>query len=216
MRRLAACLAAAAVLAALPPAAPPAPAARSGFSPALERLAAWMTGTFSSAAQAARDTSFRDVRLVIVPVWRDRSDARWFYVEQALAGREDRPYRQRVYRLMENEQGVFESAVFTLPAPERFAGRGREREPLAGLTPDSLTERRGCAVYLRRAGAAYRGGTAGRGCPSELRGAAYATSEVVIERDRMRTLDRGFDAAGAQVWGSTRGAYEFVRVRAGR
>jgi hypothetical protein len=153
------------------------------------------------------------VRLVIVPIWRGRPDARWFYVEQAIAGREDRPYRQRVYRLMENEQGAFESAVFTLPDAARFAGAWREAEPLAGLTPDSLAERRGCSVFLRRDGSAYRGGTVGGACASELRGAAHATSEVTIERDRMITLDRGFDAEGRQAWGSTAGGYEFRRVK---
>jgi hypothetical protein len=193
--------------------AAPASATKPGFSPALERLAAWMTGAFSNAAQASRDTAFRDVRLAIVPAWRERPEARWFYVEQAFTGREDRPYLQRVYRLMENEQGAFESAVFTLPAPARFAGAWREPAPLAGLTPDSLAERRGCAVFLTWRNGAYRGGTLGRGCPSESLGAAHATSEVSIEPGRMITLDRGFDAAGRQVWGSDRGGYEFVRTR---
>jgi beta-lactamase class D len=194
--------------------AAPASATRPGFSPSLERLASWMTGRFSSAAQAARDTAFRDVRLVIVPVWRDRTDARWLYVEQAIAGREDRPYRQRVYRLMENEQGAFESAVFVLPGAERFAGAWREARPLAALSPDSLVERRGCSVFLYWKDGAYRGGTIGSACASDLRGAATATSEVVIESHRMVTLDRGFDAAGAQVWGSTRGGYEFAKQKA--
>lgn len=114
---------------------------------------------------------------------------------------------------MPNEQGVFESAVFTIPAPLRFAGGWRMAEPLAGLTPDSLAERRGCAVYLRREkDGVYRGGTIGDGCASELDGATHATSEVVIERGRMRTLDRGFDAENRQVWGSKSGPYVFDRL----
>lgn len=193
-------------------------AARGGGGPGaapgdLDELARWMTGSFSSAAQAARDSAFYDIRLHIVPVWTARTDARWFYVEQATAGHVERPYRQRVYRLSARSDSTFESAVFTLPAPLRFAGAFRDSTPLAALTPDSLTLRAGCAVVLWKAAAgAYAGGTAGRDCASDLRGAVAATSEVTITAQRMVTLDRGFDAAGNQVWGSTAGGYEFDRV----
>lgn len=177
----------------------------------LDRLARWMSGSFSSAAQAARDTNFLDIRLRIAPMWRGRTDARWFYVEQATAARLDRPYRQRVYRLARLADGRFESAVFTVAAPLRFAGAWRETAPLAALTPDSLLARDGCSVFLRWERGAFRGGTEGRRCASDLRGAAYATSVVTVEERRMVTLDRGWDTAGAQAWGSTHGGYEFVR-----
>ena len=55
------------------------------------------------------------------------------------------------------------------------------------------------------------GGTRGEGCASNLRGAAYATSEVVIMPGRIESWDRGFDAEGHQVWGAEKGAYVFVR-----
>lgn len=187
-------------------------AAAAPFSPDLELLAGWMTGNFSSQAQAQRDSSFFDIRLTIAPIWKARRDARWFYVEQARGDKLDRPYRQRVYRVRESEPGVFESTVFTLPAPLRFVGAWKQALPLGTLTPDSLQERRGCAVYLHRRDHSFVGSTQGKDCPSELRGAAYATSEVRIDAAGMTTLDRGFDAAGQQVWGSTRGAYVFVRV----
>jgi hypothetical protein len=44
-----------------------------------------------------------------------------------------------------------------------------------------------------------------------LRGAAYATSEVVIEPAILVSWDRGWNAAGEQVWGATKGGYEFVK-----
>jgi hypothetical protein len=200
------------------PALAAAPTASAGARQAakdLQLLHSWMTGSFSSHAQAVRDTSFRDVRLRIVPIWPAMSAAQWFYVEQALAGREDAPYRQRVYRLSLRDDRRYESAVFTLPAPSRFVGAWRApiEQRLGKLTPDSLTLRDGCAVILRKQRDRFAGGTEGKGCASELRGAAYATSEVEILSDRMITLDRGWDAAGKQVWGSTKGGYEFVRTK---
>ncbi|MFM8642095.1 MAG: CpcT/CpeT family chromophore lyase, partial [Phycisphaerales bacterium] len=52
---------------------------------ALRDAAAWLAGHYSSAAQAAEDATYFDVRLHIVPIWPDRVDGPWFYVEQAMA-----------------------------------------------------------------------------------------------------------------------------------
>lgn len=178
----------------------------------LDTLTAWMSGSFSSSAQAAADTNYFDIRLRMAPIWTDRQDGRWLYVEQAAAGALDRPYRQRVYRVTAGADGVFRSEVYALPGPKRFAGAWRQRQPLRTLTPDSLLVREGCAVILRRvAGDRFAGGTDGRSCGSDLRGAAYATSEVVIGPETIESWDRGFAADQSQVWGATAGGYVFRR-----
>jgi cyclomaltodextrinase len=178
----------------------------------LNLLTSWMTGSFSSAEQAAADTDYYDVRLEMAPIWKERTDGRWLYVEQAMAGSEDKPYRQRVYHVAAGAPGVYESAVYAIPDPLRFAGEWKKPEPLAGLAPDSLEVRDGCAVMLRRVSvAAFEGGTVDKQCTSDLRGAAYATSQVRVTREGLTTWDRGFDAEGRQVWGSTDAGYVFKR-----
>lgn len=192
-------------------------AVQSGFSqksisPETERLAAVMQGSYSSEAQARRDTAYFDVRLRVARIWRRRTDAAWLYVEQALASMQGKPYRQRIYRLRQLSDSTFESAVFTLREPLRFAGEWRGENLLKNITPDSLTERQGCAVaLLRKKDGTYTGGTTGTGCPSDLRGAAYATSEIVLYPDKMLTWDRGFDTSGRQAWGAMKGGYEFIK-----
>ena len=188
---------------------PPAPAPRD----ALSEVHAWMQGHYESTAQAARDKDYFAISLVMAPVFPEQSSARWLYVEQALAATPERPYRQRVYRLRENAQGEVVSEVFLLREPERFV-RGFERGSLAELTPDMLEPRRGCEVYLRKQGDAYLGGTRGTGCSSDLRGARYATAEVQLRDGELRSWDRGFDAAGNQVWGAGNGPYIFLRAAA--
>lgn len=187
-----------------------------GFFPATaqiskdcRKLSEQMAGTYSSERQHQNDSSYFDIRLKMVPIWTDRSDACWLYVEQALASKQDKPYRQRVYRVREIAPGQFESAVFTLKSPLRFAGKP---EMLQALNPDSLTAREGCAVMLRKtAKKRYEGGTVGTNCVSDLKSAAYATSEVIIERKLLLSWDRGFDASGKQVWGAEKGGYRFVK-----
>jgi hypothetical protein len=182
----------------------------------LADLADWMSGSFSSAAQAAADSNYLDIRLQMVPIWRERADGPWLYVEQAVAGREAHPYRQRIYHLSRVSGREIESAVFLLPAAERFAGAWRTPERFAVLTPDSLSRREGCAIRLeRRSAEEYVGSTRGHDCASSLRGAAYATAEVTIRPDLMISWDRGFDADGFQVWGAVDGGYRFRKLAVG-
>jgi hypothetical protein len=177
-----------------------------------ELLVSWMSGSFSSESQSARDAEFRDIRLHMVPIWSGRIDGHWLYVEQAVAETLDRPYRQRVYRVRLVEPGLLESAVYTLPEPERFVGAWREPSRLDTLRPADLEARAGCEVLLRRRGDTFIGSTLGRLCPSELRGAGHATSDVTISVHRMESWDRGFDDRGRQVWGAETGGYVFERV----
>jgi len=179
----------------------------------LEKLASCMAGSFSSADQAARDSTYLDIRLRMAPIWPARVDGCWLYVEQAVAGHEDRPYRQRVYSLRQIEPNRFESRVYALDHPLRFAGAWKDAQPLAALSPDSLIPREGCSIFLqRRAGPIYVGSTEGEGCASDLRGAKYATSEVTITPWQLVSWDRGFDAQGRQVWGAEGGGYIFRKI----
>jgi hypothetical protein len=178
----------------------------------LDLLASWMAGTFSSAAQAAEDTEFFEVSLHMAPIWTDRTDGRWLYIEQAVSEHQDRPYRQRVYRLVELAPGLFESQIFTLPDPASVIGVWLTQDPLAELGPGDLEERDGCAILLRRRGENFIGSTLASLCTSTLRGAAYATSEVVVTPEGVVSWDRGFAADGSQVWGPTNGGYVFDRI----
>jgi CpeT protein len=191
------------------------PAASQAAAPppaALDRLASWMAGSFSSEEQAKTDTNFFDIRLHMTRIWTDRSDGCWLYVEQAAASHLDKPYRQRVYHLTISNDTLV-SDVYTLADPLRFAGDWAKPAPLAGLTVDSLSLRDGCSIYLiAEADTAFVGSTRGTGCASDLRGATHATSEVRITREIISSWDRGFDAAGKQVWGAISGGYVFRKI----
>ncbi len=194
---------------------PPAPQARQTAATGadLERLVAMMTGSFDSADQAAADPAFFDIRLHMSRIWTDRPGPAWLYVEQAMAERQDKPYRQRVYRVSANADGTFTSEVFELPGdPLALAGAWNKPELLAGLTPERLVSREGCAITLRPLPTgAFAGSTGERTCPSTLRGATYATSEVTLDDRRLISWDRGFDAQGKQVWGAVTGGYIFTK-----
>jgi len=174
-----------------------------------------MTGTFSSAKQhAAREKDYFDIRLVMVPIWTERDDGPWLYVEQAVAAQAEKPYRQRVYHLVALPDGTYRSDVYTLPGdPLARAGAWRTLPILGDLSPEKLEPRAGCSITLRATDAhTFLGSTHERDCPSERQGAVYATSEVAITEYGLTSWDRGFDAEGRHVWGAEKGPYCFDKV----
>ena len=178
----------------------------------VDDLVAWMTGTFSNAVQASEDPDVLAVNLHVAPVWHDRDDGRWLYLEQAVADHDDRPYRQRVLRVSEIVDGLFEIAIHTLPDPPEAVGAWQREAPLSELEPTDLEPREGCSVLLRRRGSSFVGSTLASLCPSSLAGADYATSEVLVTPDGMVSRDRGFADDGRQVWGPNGPGYVFDRI----
>jgi len=190
------------------------PAAGTAPPPRVEEVAALLTGTFDSSAQSGSDPEgYRAVRLVAVrvPASRLGAGAPVLYVEQALLESPDRPYRQRFYRIEETADGGVVSRVFEPKEPIAVSGKWRDPSDLALYGAGDVVERLGCAVRLMRTDDGWRGSTEGKGCPSALAGARWATSEVTLRPGRMESWDRGYDVNGRQVWGARNGPYVFER-----
>jgi hypothetical protein len=185
--------------------------------PDLQQLAQWMTGSFSSEAQSLADSDFLHIVLHMARIWPERTDGVWLYVEQAIAEAADRPYRQRVYHLRRVGEDVFGSTVYSFEESPSRVGAWRETSPLADLGPNDLSQRQGCTIMMkRRADGAFEGSTLGRLCSSKLRGATWASSEVVITADRLVSWDRGWDDSATQIWGAEKSGYQFDRIEASR
>ena len=184
-----------------------------GPSPEFENLVTWMTGSFSSAEQAKDTEGYFDIRLYMVPIWKQRTDGPWLYVEQAVAQALERPYRQRVYHLREIHEGIYESRIYAFPEPKTRAGAWKQDDPLADLSPDDLEEKEGCGVILRlQDDGTYAGSTLGTGCANTFGGATYATSFVTIFEDRLEAWDRGYDQDHKLLWGPETGGYVFRKT----
>lgn len=182
-------------------------------STATERLAACLTGSFSSAAQARGDQNFRDVTLYVAPIWIDRTDGPWLYAEQALTDAQDHPYRQRIYQLATRTGGALEFRVFDVPDPIAATGAWKDPARLGKLSPADLAPHEACTLILReQPDGLFKGGTEGKGCINTLRGASYATTEITITPKETITWERGYNATDTQVWGSLHGGYVFKRI----
>ena len=176
----------------------------------LNALQQAMTGSFDSSLQADTDPEYYNIVLHMEPIWVDKP-GHYLYVEQAVAGDQKQPYRQRVYKLEEKGRKLV-SRVFELHDPEYFIGAHKAPARFQAISPADLVEKKGCAVYLKpdKLGV-YRGSTRKKACKSSLRGATYATSRVSIGSSFVQSWDRGFNDDNEQVWGATKGGYLFFR-----
>jgi hypothetical protein len=178
----------------------------------LRNLYNMMIGSFSSENQSKVDSNYFDIRLKMVPMWSE-SEYYWLYVEQAMATNENKPYRQRVYRLSKVNDTTIESRVYTIKNGENYFGDWKLENPLANLTIDSLEERKGCSIFLNKINKSeFSGSTNKTDCESSLKGATYATSFVNIYTDMIISWDRGFDKGDNQVWGAINGGYIFDKI----
>jgi hypothetical protein len=179
----------------------------------LKKLVQIMAGEFSSEEQSKSDTDYFNIKLRMKPIWTNSTDGYWLYVEQAIATAELKPYRQRVYHVYMQDDTTVVSKVYELKTPKIYAGGWKDMVMLQPLTKDSLVDRQGCAIYLHKIGKTFTGSTPGKECLSTLRGAAYATSEVTIDKDKIISWDRGWDKEEKQMWGAEKGGYVFVRLK---
>ena len=186
------------------------------------RLFAWLEGKFDSSEQAQADKTYFAISLTTCRVELPALGARVLYIEQAKVG--VAPYRQRLYVVEGIDATTARSRVFEANDPSPLVGLCAATTRPA-LAAGDFVERVGCSVEMHWTGAHFEGHTPdarwtgsgfaadpmGTRCPSSLNGASFAMSEVTLERDRLRSWDRGFDANNEQVWGATKGGYEFKR-----
>ncbi len=174
----------------------------------------WLEGDFDSSAQARQDSAYAPVSLRMCEANVAELGSRVLYVEQAMMGRADQPYRQRIYSIEPDGDRVA-SYIYGMTEEVSAAMVGAcDREEPATIAIEDIREREGCTVWLKPDGEdRYVGGTSGSGCASSLGGASYATSEVTLDPLSIASWDRGWAADGEQAWGATEGPYLFKRSR---
>jgi hypothetical protein len=124
-----------------------------------------------------------------------------FYLEQALAGQTDKPYRQRLLVFERTAPGTATLWDFRITDPEDLVGAPLDK--LNAINPVRLIREAGCEVVWVRVDRELYKGSAGasRSCKSQLREATHVISYSELTPQTLISLDQGFDDAGAHKWG---------------
>ncbi len=179
---------------------------------AADTLARHLDGRFDSSAQAETSPQYFPVQLQTCRAEAPEFGPNVLYVEQAMLASLDAPYRQRLYVV---EAGGEPSSKAVSRVYELVKPRAAVHACAGGASPSFVRadaiELPGCRVELGWTGDHFEGGTVGTECLNDHQGAVYATSEVAVFADGIKSWDRGYDAHGKQVWGAVVGPYVFDR-----
>ncbi|GGI58238.1 chromophore lyase CpcT/CpeT [Winogradskyella haliclonae] len=178
----------------------------------LDELYAVMQGSYNSEVQAQVDSTYYNISLHMYPIWEGKGH--YLYVEQALNSMQNKPYRQRIYKLNKLTDSTYTSEIYTLPtADSLWIGKWKTPKAFDAISPEDISLKSGCEVVLKRlAKNHYQGKTGDTTCVSTMRGASFARSEVEVLEDKIISWDRGFDAEGNYVWGAEKAGYIFNKL----
>ena len=186
------------------------PTTTNGDSKEMTERLSIMQGSYSSENQSKKDTSYFNISLRMVPIWKNRGH--YLYVEQAMFTKQEKPYRVRIYKLTQKGE-TFVSEIHTLKNEKEWIGKWKTPESFDALSEKDVELKPGCEVVLKRIGKnKFVGQTGEKSCASELRGASYATSKVTVTKDKILSWDQGFDKEGKQVWGAVKAGYIFDKL----
>lgn len=177
------------------------PPERDDVVPDMDRLHEWLTGQFES-RRGAKESPRRMLARSI----REDEAGHWIYVVQWRVG-DGQPERQFVYHLVNPDEGVIALDLYSVLQPPE---QPTDPTPasLAAIGPGDLQRRKGCRILLSTDGLSYAGGTRGRDCPADYRGATRISIELTVRENEVREWLQGYDAEGDRLWN----AEDFGRI----
>ncbi|NJR71181.1 MAG: hypothetical protein HC771_23005 [Synechococcales cyanobacterium CRU_2_2] len=197
------------------------PLANSSLSPSLRSLTQALIGEFSNPQQAiASPAWFVHLRLWQCPTPLFAEDSITLFLEQANILQLDRPYRQRLLRLSE-DQGQLFGQYYQFKDFSAWKGCGQTPGRLQTLTPADIADLPGCRVAIAQTptGEFQARLGPGRRCEFEYEG---QKRQVVVGFDvaqsgatgvYLKTYDKGIDPeTGQGFWGALMGPYEFEKL----
>ena len=169
-----------------------------------------LTGTFQNNVIADSATVVQQLRMY--PIWQTKED-KYVYVERSEKENPNQLSDQQVYKLESDGSGGFVVRVHALESPQLFKGKGIMPSFFDQYDTDILTESEGCSLYLiKHADGSYSGSTRLDHCKNSKNGSAYITTTVKVKEDSMMFWEKGYDAAGKQLWEESLAKSRFSRV----
>jgi len=165
----------------------------------------WISGEFTSTLQSTEDEYFDNVFIKTVK-FRSDEYGDWFYTTQGEIVN-GIPYRERIYLLNWLNDTTLINRVYKV----------KTDIDLDTVSYKDLEELCGCHTYIYKSYTDgdwyYYGETNGNDCKGSFRGATYTTSQFRVYEDKIISWERGWSDVGKQVWGSTKGAYQYLKIK---
>lgn len=186
----------------------------------LNILAQYLAGEFENQHQAMTDPVwFVHLRLWQRPVPLFPPDSLTLFAEQANVLTLDRPYRQRLMRLMPNsaEPSTIQVQYYSFHNSDRFVGAGQDPQRLQDITLDQIEILTGCQLEVTLTNTASQSlrfraeSPPDRRCCFRYQGQLrYVSLGFEVSSEELLSYDKGIDPeTGQALWGAMMGAYHY-------
>ncbi|MDJ0733005.1 MAG: chromophore lyase CpcT/CpeT [Nostocaceae cyanobacterium] len=192
------------------------------LSPQLIALAEYLAGEFDNQQQAIADPVwYVHLRLWQRPVSLFDEDSLTLFAEQANVLNLDRPYRQRIMRLMPGSEPEAPLLVqYYMPKnPAALCGAGRNPNLLNDLTPEQFDFLPGCILNVSQKELAPNRYQFAATAPPQARCTFTYQGNTVqvslgfeVTKQELKTYDKGIDTATEKAtWGAILGPYCYTK-----
>lgn len=192
------------------------------FSPQLLALADYLAGEFDNREQAiAQPAWYVHLRLWQRPVPLFQEDSLTIFAEQANIVNLDRPYRQRIMRLLQgNGPDAPLKVQYYMPKnPSALVGAGCNTALLNTLTPDNLELLPGCVLNVTQQSLAVNHYKFEATPPPDTCCCFSVDGNIVqvslgfeVTQDKFFSYDKGIDSTtGKATWGAILGPYCYTK-----
>lgn len=161
----------------------------------LSQLRDMMTGDFRSMGKAQVGRQHDYVVLQSRPIWQDRSDGYWLYLEQFAAADDKLPAVQTVLHFYVTNNRELVCETYTLTDPSAFANATRQQSQLLKLSYAGLKKSDACPLYFQQMGnAVFNGKIPEATCAVKVQGQArfwlaLAQNEITVSNPNVNLSD---------------------------
>lgn len=192
------------------------------ISPQLLALAEYLAGEFDNREQAVAEPAwYVHLRLWQRPVTLFPEDSLTLFAEQANILYLDKPYRQRILRLVEahSDNTLLQVQYYMFKDPTTFIGAGRSSTLLNKLTPEQLELLPGCILNVTQLPLeSNRYKFTATPPPETCCSFTYLGDTIQVSlgfevtNDELKTYDKGIDpTTGKALWGAILGPYHYTK-----
>jgi CpeT protein len=163
-------------------------------------LKQWLAGTHRSTNDVIQGRAV-NIGLQILPIWQDRIDGEWLYIESNIINSPNKPFRQRILQLVATPNGLIRLYSYTIPRASDFAGAYYFPQVLASLTQSQLSISNNCELLIElKVTSTFVGETDIDSCITP-EGMPSVTTFFAVSEVNMSFLDGGYDKFGNVVPG---------------
>lgn len=164
-------------------------------------LKQWLVGVHRSTNDVIHGRKV-NIDLQVLPIWQDRIDGEWLYIESRIVNSPNKPFLQRIMQLVATPNGLIRLYSYSIPRASDFAGAYYNPPLLTSLTQSQLSIRNNCELLIDfKVTGTFVGATKTGSCLSSYNSSPLMSTFFAVSAENISFLDSGYNESGVIVPG---------------